>query len=47
LVDKGIEVDYNKMIKNNFTKKLQGILEIINKENLLTKKLNLDNLFGG
>lgn len=45
--DKGIFVDYDKMIENNFTKKIQGLLEVINKEELFMQSRNVESLFGG
>lgn len=47
LVDRGINIDYNKMIENNFTKKLETIFSVINKENLITGSMGITNLFGG
>jgi len=41
----GIEVDYEKMIFKNFTKKISGLLVAINKLGLLEKQTLLDMLF--
>jgi len=40
-----IQVDIHKMIENNFTKKVQSLLEIINKENLLQEQVDIDMIF--
>lgn len=41
----GIQVDYNKMIENNFTKKVKGLLEIIGKEDLCNANSVVGDLF--
>ena len=44
-VDKGIQVDYNKMIENNFIKKVKGLLEVIGKQGLLSANSDISSLF--
>lgn len=41
----GIKVDYKKMIENNFTKKIRGLLEIIGKEELCNTNSVIGDLF--
>mgnify|MGYP002338705336 CR=1 FL=1 len=41
----GIHVDYEKMIQNNFTKKVNNLLEVIGKEGLLNKNADITTLF--
>lgn len=44
-IDKGIQVDYNKMIQNNFIKKVEHLLEVVDKQNLLNNHLNINSIF--
>lgn len=41
----GIQIDYKKMIENNFNKKILGLLELINKEELLLVDKKTISLF--
>ena len=43
--DIGICVDYEKMVQNNLIKKVKALLELINKEHLLTTDQSVMNLF--
>lgn len=43
--EKGIQVDYEKMIENNFIKKIRGLLEVIHKQNLLSGSVDSNPFF--
>lgn len=43
--NEAIQIDMNKMIENNFTKKIKSLLEISNKEYLVEEKLDVEDLF--
>lgn len=41
----GISVDVGKMIENNFVKKVRGLLEVVNKQDLLNENIGIDSFF--
>lgn len=46
-IDKGIQINYHKMIENNFTKKIKVLVDAIKKSELLETNISIENLFGG
>lgn len=44
-LDKGIYISYHKMIENNFTKKVEHLLEVLGKESLLSKHIEISSFF--
>lgn len=44
-LDKGIYIDYDKMIHNNFIKKVENLLEVVGKEGLLNNNISIHSMF--